>query len=322
MASCQPVGGQAVLEGVMMRNGDIYALAIRKASGQICVERRRWKSLLARPWLRRPFLRGFPILLETVWNGVQALNRSAEMHGDRSERSDSGLFGLLFSVILALAVAVALFIVAPHLLSLLMLGLNLGGDVEGITFHLWDGLFKCLIFAGYLWLISFIPDIRRVFQYHGAEHKTIHALESGAPVSAKSAFCQSRLHPRCGTTFLLFVVCISIALQAIFLPLILEFWTPGGMWGKHLYSLIIKLLLIIPISAAAYELIRFAAALPSGPASTILQWPGLALQRLATREPTREQIEVAMAALAEAASEEDIDLDSITYLRISSDFCE
>lgn len=321
-ASCPPIGGQAVLEGVMMRNGDIYALAVRQTDGRICAERRRWKSFLVRPWLRLPFVRGFPILLETIWNGIQALNRSAAIYENSDSSSQPGFWNIVFSVVLAFLVAVALFVVAPHLLSLLMLFFGIGGDVEGFTFHLWDGLYKCLIFVCYLWLISFIPDIHRVFQYHGAEHKTIHAFESGTPVTADSAFYKSRLHPRCGTTFLLFVIVISIALQAVLLPTILSIWSPDAMWSKHIYSLGLKIFLALPISAAAYELIRFAASLPNGPVAVILQWPGLALQRLTTREPTREQLEVALVALAEAAGEDGRIVRTSSHMRISSELCE
>ena len=299
------MGGQAVLEGVMMRNGDIYALAVRQADGQICAERHHWKSLLVRPWLRLPFIRGFPILLETIYNGVLALNRSAILYERGSGQPEKHAFwNAVFSVALALCVAMALFVVAPHLLSLLMLSFGAGGDVEGFSFHLWDGFYKCAIFGCYLWLISFIPDINRVFQYHGAEHKTIHAWESGTPLNARHAFYMSRLHPRCGTTFLLFVISVSILLQAILLPLLLKIWSPATMWGKHCYSLGIKLLLVMPISAAAYELIRFASNLPEGLLSAILQWPGLALQRLTTREPASEQLEVALCALAEATRDD------------------
>lgn len=201
---------------------------------------------------------------------------------------------------LALAMAVGLFVVAPHLLSLVMLALGLGGDVEGLSFHLWDGFFKACVFVGYIWLISLVPDIRRVFQYHGAEHKTIHAFERGGVVEAASAAAMSRLHPRCGTTFLLFVVCISIVLQAVLVPLLLAVWTPQGAVAKHALTLAFKLALVAPISALAYELIRYAARLPDTLWAHALRAPGLALQRLTTHEPDQAQMEVAVVALAEA----------------------
>ena len=185
-AGCPTVGGQAVLEGVMMRNGDAYALALRRPDGEIVARRMPWFSLTRHPWLKKPFVRGFPVLIETLVNGIKALNRSAEHQAEGTEEELKG-WHLVLTLLLSLALAVGLFVVVPHLLSLLMQWLELGGGVEGLTFHLWDGLFKCLIFMGYIWAISFVPDIRRVFQYHGAEHKVIHAFEAGGDVDAATA---------------------------------------------------------------------------------------------------------------------------------------
>ena len=298
-AGCSPVGGQAVMEGVMMRNGDTYGLAVRQADGSISAQRLPWFSLTRRPWLKKPFVRGFPVLLETLVNGIKALNRSVEVAAQGQEEEISG-WHLVLTLALALLMAVGLFVVVPHLLSLVMLWLNLGGDVEGLTFHLWDGFFKCCIFMGYIRAISFVPDIRRVFQYHGAEHKTIHAYESGGNVDARAASAMSRLHPRCGTTFLLFVICISIILHAVLVPLMLAVHTPQSGVAKHAVTIVFKLLLMAPISALAYELIRYAARMPEGPPAMVLRAPGLALQRLTTYEPDEAQLEVAVVALREA----------------------
>ena len=134
----------------------------------------------------------------------------------------------------------------PHLLSIVMNWLGYGGDVEGLSFHIWDGLFKFLIFIGYIVGIAFMPDIRRVFCYHGAEHKTIHAYESGEPVTPEAAARFSRLHPRCGTTFLLFVMSIAILLHTVLVPLLLLVWTPESAVAKHAVTLLFKLLLDDP----------------------------------------------------------------------------
>ena len=132
------------MEGVMMRNSDVYGLAVRGPDGKIHSESRPWRSLTRRAWSRCPFVRGFPILLETMINGIKALNRSVEMSGGEEVPSSGWQMGL--GLALALAVALGLFVVAPHLLSLAMLGLGYGGDVEGLAFHLWDGFYKCAIF--------------------------------------------------------------------------------------------------------------------------------------------------------------------------------
>ncbi|MDR0238673.1 MAG: DUF1385 domain-containing protein [Deltaproteobacteria bacterium] len=297
------VGGQAVMEGVMMRHGSAYALAVRHPDGTIVAERRPWFSLTRSPLLSKPFVRGFPILIETLVNGIKALNRSAQQGAEGTGDEIQG-WQLVLTLFLALALAIGLFVVTPHLMSIGMNWLKLGGGVEGLSFHLWDGLFKFLIFIGYIFCISFVPDIRRVFQYHGAEHKVIRAFEADGEITAGEAARHSRLHPRCGTTFLLFVLSISIILHAVLVPLLFVFWTPEGAVVKHAATILFKLLLMIPISALAYELIRYAAGLGDTWIGTVLRAPGMLLQMLTTYEPDQEQIEVAVVALAEALGEE------------------
>ena len=229
-----------------------------------------------------------------------AMDTSGDSLHKRGYRTLTSKAPITETLAAALLMAIGLFVVVPHLMSLLMLWLHLGGDVEGLSFHLWDGFFKCCIFMGYIKAISYVPDIRRVFQYHGAEHKTIHAFESGGAVDAAHAARMSRLHPRCGTTFLLFVICISIVLHAVLVPMLLALYTPQSAVAKHALTIFFKLLLMAPISALAYELIRYAARLPEGPLAQVLRAPGLALQKLTTYEPDESQLEVAVVALSEA----------------------
>lgn len=299
------LGGQAVMEGVLMRNGASYAQAIRRSDGSIAVERRRWYSFIREDsYLKKPFIRGFSILVETLVNGVKALNRSAILSTlPEDGEEDLSDFQLTLMLMLALFLALALFIVVPHLMTLGITALGLSGDMKGLSFHIWDGLFKFTIFIGYIAAISFVPEIRRVFQYHGAEHKTIACFEHGSPMTVRAASGFSRLHPRCGTTFLLFVLSLAIILHALLVPLLLWLWEPQNSVLKHAGVLCFKIFLMIPISALAYELIRFAAKLGSGFLGTMLRAPGLLLQCLTTREPDDEQLEVAIAALYEALSE-------------------
>ncbi len=301
--TCPTVGGQAVMEGVMMRNGDNYALAVRHADGSIVAERRPWFTLTKSNFLKKRFVRGFPILLETLVNGIKALNRSAEQAVE-GEEEKLETWQLVLTMILAIGMAILLFVVAPHMLSILMQWLGLGGGVEGLSFHLWDGLFKCCIFVGYIVAISFLPDIRRVFQYHGAEHKVIHNFEAGDEVTTANAMRMSRLHPRCGTTFLLFVISISIVLHAVLVPALLMLWTPESAVYKHILTIFFKLLLMLPISALAYELIHAAARMGDTLLGRILRGPGLFLQMLTTYEPDHEQVEVAIVALYEALGQD------------------
>jgi len=204
------------MEGVMMRDRERLAIAVRKPGGDILLDVRPWFTLAAAKWLRRPLVRGFPILLETLVNGIKALNFSAKVAVEEDEEAgEIGPWAMGLTLAASIGFALLLFVVTPHLFSLGMKALGLSGGVEALSFHVWDGLFKMVLFVGYIAAISFLPDIRRVFQYHGAEHKVIWAFEQGAELSPAGARSFSRLHPRCGTAFLLFVLAISIVLYCL-----------------------------------------------------------------------------------------------------------
>ena len=312
------VGGQAVMEGIMMRNGDRLALAVRKPDGRIVAVNQPWHTIFSGNFVRRPWVRGFPVLIETMINGVKALNLSAELAAE-SEGTPLKPWQLAMTLAVAVGLALLLFVVIPHLLTIGLNLLSLSGGVEGLSFHLWDGMLKFAMFIGYIACISFVPDIRRVFEYHGAEHKSIAAYEHGEdPVTPESAAKYSRLHPRCGTTFLLFVLSISILLHALTVPLLMLFWQPENAFIKHAVIIIFKLLLMAPISAIAYETIRYAARLNSSLGATLLRGPGLMLQSLTTREPDREQLQVGLVALKEAlGSTSKVTIETPDYERIS-----
>ena len=298
------VGGQAVMEGIMMRNGSRLALAVRKPDGVIVVSSLPWLEMFKSGFFKRKFLRGFPILLETMVNGIKALNTSATI-AIEGQDEEIKPWHLVMTLIVALTLAFALFVVGPHLITIALGALKLVGGVETLSFHVWDGLIKFAMFIGYIAIISRLPDIKRVFQYHGAEHKTISAYEHGEdPVTVDNAAKYSRLHPRCGTTFLLFVLSISIILHAILVPLLLYVWRPEVAIVKHAVVLIFKLLLMIPISALAYETIRVTARLENRVVGALLRGPGLLLQYMTTREPDKQQLEVALVALSEALGDD------------------
>ena len=290
------------MEGVLMRNGASYALAVRRSSGAIFVESRQWRSVGPAGIRSIRFLRGFPVLVETLSNGIRALNRSADLSMGEDDTAPMSRWQVVLTLLMALGAAVVLFVAAPHALALGMEYAGLSGGMKGFSFHLWDGLFKFIMFMAYISAISFMPDIRRVFQYHGAEHKTIHAFEKGGMVTVDAARSCSRLHPRCGTTFLLFVLTVAIVLHAVFVPLLLMLWEPSHPFMRHVFILVFKILLIAPISAFAYEIVRYAAQLKGGALAWILRAPGLFLQLLTTREPDDSQLEVAIAALRESLS--------------------
>lgn len=286
----------------MIRNGDYYGLAVRKPDNTIFASREPWRKLFDPFWMGLPFIRGFPILIESLANGIQGLLFSVSLQEEKKRESEKAQ--TILTLCAALLIALLLFVLLPHLLSLLMLAFHLGSDLEDISFYFWDGFFKCSIFVFYIVCISFVPEIRRLFENHGAEHKIVRAYENGYGLNLSQGRGLSRLHPRCGTTFLLFVICVSIILQALVVPPLLAFWAPKIWILKHLWSIFLKLLLIAPVSGISFEIIRFASSLRHGFLRNLLLWPGLALQYLTTREPDASQLEVAAVALAYALHEE------------------
>ncbi|MDR2123734.1 MAG: DUF1385 domain-containing protein [Desulfovibrio sp.] len=294
------VGGQAVIEGIMMRNGGTVSLAVRTSKGNIVALTGPRRSRFASGLARKRWLRGFPLLIDTMIDGIKALNLSASLAAE-SEGERLGNWQIALTLFGAVGFALVLFVVLPHLLTLGLNALSLSGAVEDLSFHLWDGLLKFILFIGYIACISCVPDIRRVFEYHGAEHKTIAAYEHGEnPVTAGAAAARSRLHPRCGTTFLLIVLSLSIFMHAALVPLFLSLWTPESALLKHTVVILFKLLLMAPISALAYEAVRAAAGIRGFLPGLLARGPGMLLQLLTTREPDFLELEVALVALKEA----------------------
>jgi uncharacterized protein YqhQ len=288
----QAIGGQAVLEGVMMRGPRNWAVAVRKPDGEIAHLAREIDPLMARHWaLRLPIVRGVVALGESLSIGFRALSVSAnyavedEREGDE-EPAEIGRWALVFSFAVAIGFAVMLFKVSPALLTDL-LPISSGG-----WFVIVEGLIRVSIFVAYLTLLSFIPSLRRVFQYHAAEHKAINAYEAGEDLTPEVTQRYSLIHPRCGTAFLLWVMVIGVFVFALF-------GRPAWYW------LIVTRIALLPVIAgAAYELIRFAGKHAENRVLMTALAPGLWLQRLTTREPTLDQLEVSIRALREVLERE------------------
>ncbi|MBA3413094.1 MAG: DUF1385 domain-containing protein [Actinobacteria bacterium] len=283
-----PIGGQAVLEGVMMRGPSNWALAVRKPNGEIAQLNRSILSPMARHRIfRLPVIRGVVALGESLAIGFRALaisaNYAAQEEGDDEKEVSTELSRgtLIFTFVIAIGFAIALFKVTPVLITNWL-------PIEGTgLFVVVEGLIRVAIFILYLTLISFLPDLRRVFQYHAAEHKAINAYEAGEELEPERVQRFSLIHPRCGTAFLLWVMVIAIFVFAFF-------GRPAWYW------LITSRILLLPVIAGlAYELIRFAGKHSGNRALLTLLAPGLWLQRLTTREPTLDQIEVSIRALRE-----------------------
>jgi uncharacterized protein YqhQ len=287
-----PVGGQAVLEGVMMRGVSTWAVAVRNPEGQVELS-----SEPLVPWAKRhrlwrvPVIRGIVALGESLKIGFRALAISANAQmeeDDEGEKEEIGGWVWGLTIVLSLALSVGLFFVVPVGLTSLI------KDQLGNAFLFWliEGILRTGIFIGYIVVISRLPDLRRVFEYHGAEHKTISCYEAEDELVPARAKLYSRLHPRCGTSFLLIVMVLAIF---VFAPIGLPAW----------YWLVASRILGIPLIAGlSYEVIKWAGKNRRKRWVRAVMWPGLMLQNLTTREPDEEQLAVAIAALEKVLAEE------------------
>jgi uncharacterized protein YqhQ len=293
------IGGQAVLEGVMMRSPRAFTVAVRKggkADAGIAIFKEEIKPLGERfPLLRKKIIRGTAALFEAMWLGMRALNFSANeaLPEENGKKEEIGPLAMAGTMLLAVAFALGLFLALPLLLTNL-LGMKYGAvGTNSLLFNLTDGAFRVALFLGYVSGISFMKDIRRVFEYHGAEHKAIAAFEAGVELNVRNARGYSRIHPRCGTSFLLTVVALSILLFSLI---------PGSwpIWAKA----VSRLVLLPIIAGLGYEFIKYSAKHCANALIAGLMQPGLWLQKLTTREPSDDQIEVAIRALQEAVAME------------------
>jgi uncharacterized protein YqhQ len=287
-----PIGGQAVLEGVMMRGPSHWSLAVRKVDGDIALLDHEINSVMLRHrFFRLPVIRGIIALGESLAIGFRALaisaNYAAQEEGDEEEVStEIGRGALIFAFAIAIGFALVLFKVTPALITSW-----LPIETTGV-FVVVEGLIRVSIFILYIVLISFLPDLKRVFQYHAAEHKAINAYEAGEELTPDRVQRFSLIHPRCGTAFLLWVMVIAIFVFAFF---------GQPVW----YWLILSRIALLPVIAGiAYELIRFAGKHTDNRVLMTLLAPGLWLQRLTTREPSLDQLEVSIRALKDVLQRE------------------
>jgi uncharacterized protein YqhQ len=292
------VGGQAVIEGVMMRTPRAYAVAVRCADGSIEVKKEFVKRL-SEYWkpLSWVVIRGFAVLLQSLILGIGALNFSVnatmkdlEPETEKSKKKDKKegtTLPVIGSMILGIAAAVFLFILLPLWITSWLQN-YIPAIQNWVVFNLVDGLIRVIFFLSYILLISLMKDIRRVFQYHGAEHKVVHTWEAAEELTVENARRKSTLHPRCGTSFLLFVMVVSIIIFSIF-----KFNAFGAIFLS-------RLVLVPLISGLSYELIRFSAPRCQKGFFRLIVLPGLALQRVTTKEPSDDQLEIAIHALKEA----------------------
>ncbi len=291
------IGGQAVIEGVMMRAPKCLSVAVRRPDGALVVREGPLRAkYLNGPMSKVPGLRGVVALVESLSLGYGALRFSAEQQMTEEERAQAGDSG--GAAWISLVFALGLFILLPQgLTSGLARLLGVEWDLTSPAFHAVTGAFKLLVFTGYLSFISLFKDVRRVFQYHGAEHKTIFAYEAGLPLTLENVRAQSTLHPRCGTTFLVIVIAVSIVLSAVATPLLLPDAKGSVGW---VLTFLLRVLLLPFVAAISFELQRFSARYCTSGPLRLLLYPGFLFQKITTREPDDAQLEVAIAAMETA----------------------
>jgi len=284
------IGGQAVIEGVLMRSLSGYSIAVRQPNGEVAIKKDRLTSIGQRyPFLRTPVLRGSVVLIQSLILGIQALNYSASVASEGEEgEPEMSKWAVAGSLVTAMALAIVIFILAPLGLTNLIRH-TLMPDMSNLAYNAIDGIIRAVFFFVYILSISLMDEIKRVFQYHGAEHKTVYTFEASEPLTVENARTKSTLHPRCGTSFLLFVMAISIVVFS-FVPSTTPFLVKFGA----------RLVLIPLIAGLAYEVIRFSARHLQNPLCRLMTRPGMWLQKITTREPDDRQLEVAIMALTEA----------------------
>lgn len=297
------IGGQAVIEGVMMRGPKKIATAVRKADGEIVIDKKDVNSFVSNYKINKiPVLRGVAAFIESMVTGVKCLMFSAdqvdieEENPEKMSKFEKWLddklgdkikdIAIYFSVVISLIFSIGMFMLLPTAIA----GIFKIWIKSALILNLIEGVLKLSIFFLYLRLVSCMEDIRRVFEYHGAEHKTIAAYEAGEELTAENAMKYSRLHPRCGTSFLLIVMVISILMFSLLR------WE--NLWMRIAY----RLLLLPFVAGISYEIIKLAGKNPNGIVG-ILTKPGLWLQKLTTREPDLSQLEVAIEAMKEVIPE-------------------
>ena len=290
------IGGQAVMEGIMMRNGSEYSVAVRKENGEIEVKKETYKGVGSKCKLfRLPFIRGIFSFVDSLVLGMKSLNYSASLFMEDGEEEEPGRFEkwlqkkfgdkaekviMDLTMVISIILAMGIFMVFPTWVSTLMKPL-LG---NGIWMALFEGVLRIAIFIAYVGLISLMPDIKRTYMYHGAEHKCINCIEHGLPLTVENVMKSSKEHKRCGTSFLLIVMVISILFFLVI--------RPETLWLR----LVSRILLIPVIAGVSLEFLRLAGN-SDNPVVNLLSKPGLMLQGLTTKEPDEKMAEVAICAV-------------------------
>lgn len=301
---CVSIGGQAVIEGVMMRAPNKFVVAVRKPDGNIIIKKEDIK-IDSKPLFKKPLIRGLIALYDSVILGVKALNFSAD-HGlpeeEKSKNKKMSKLENFLGMFLGIGVAIALFLYIPLFLTELLKNVIPLIEKSFLMFNFVDGLIRVVIFVGYIFVISRMKDIARVFAYHGAEHKSIYTFEAGLDLTVENARKMSRFHPRCGTSFLLIVMIVSILVFSL-IPKDSHFAIKFGS----------RIVLLPVIAGLSYEILKLSGKFSDNFIVKILIAPGLWLQRLTTKEPDDKMLEVAITSINEALETKKQVTENIEY---------
>ena len=289
------IGGQAVLEGVMMKKGDLYAVTVRKPDGELIVDTEEFHGVLHGNKIKNtPFIRGIFNFVDSLVLGTRTLNYSSQFFDDESaketsfdqwfkkvfkDKADNVVAGV--TVVLSIVLAIAIFMVLPYFISSLLESFVRNNTILAII----EGIIRLAIFVGYVVLISAMEDIKRVYMYHGAEHKCINCIERGRELTVENVMESSRLHKRCGTSFMLFVMMISII---VFMLVKVD---------EPMMRVLVRIVLVPVIAGISYEVIRLAGNNSNNALVKIISAPGMWLQTLTTKEPTEDMVEVAIKSV-------------------------
>ncbi|MBI2134461.1 DUF1385 domain-containing protein [Candidatus Woesearchaeota archaeon] len=294
------IGGQAVIEGVMIRSRNYNVVAVRKGK-KIIIKKDRLKQRKGK-FSKLPFIRGVYNLVDMLVLGTKSLMWSADQQLAKKEKITKKEMG--FSFLFAIVFGAGLFIVLPYLATNF---LGYFEETRPLSFNLVDGLIRIGIFFLYIFAISFVKDIKRIFQYHGAEHKAIHCFEKNKELNIHNIKKFSTLHPRCGTAFIMIVLVVAILTFSLITPLLLAVFPQllaMHAFPRRIILILVRLSLLPIIAGMSYEFLKFSAKYERNPAMKLFIFPGLLMQKITTKEPNAKQIEVAMAAVKKALQAE------------------
>ena len=288
------IGGQAVIEGVMIRSPNYNVIAVRKGKNIIT---KKEKIKQRKGFYKLPVIRGFFNLIDMLVIGMQSLMWSAEQQLDTGKEEKISKWETTLTILFSIVIAVLLFMALPYFLTLIV---GFKEETQPLFFNLIDGIIRIGIFLLYIYLISLMKDVKVLFQYHGAEHKAVHCYEKGEKLDVKNMKKYSTLHPRCGTAFIMIVLVVSILVFSILTPILLHLFpslVSMHVFPRKVILFLIRISLLPLIAGLSYEFLKFSAKYEKNSIMKIFVWPGLLMQKITTKEPNKKQMEVAVEAV-------------------------